>query len=430
MSATPEDHPVSAATAAAGERPAVSADERRLDDAFVMGTYGRLPVEFVSGHGVTLVDAAGNEYIDLLAGIGCASMGHANPAVAAALKEQVDRIWQVGNYYYVEHRGELAAALSGLLSTACDEGGHEVGSTGTHWKTFFANSGAEANEGALKLARRWGEQRLDGASVIVTARQSFHGRTLAMLAATGQEKFHASFRPLPEGFVSVPLNDIYALRERLERGGVCAVMLECVQGEGGVWNANYDYLRDVRELCDEKGVLLICDEVQTGFFRCGSPFCFQRSGIEPDVVSMAKGIADGFPMGAVAARAEVADLLGPGDHGSTFGGNALACAAGLACVHEMIDEQIGEHVLSVGRHLRHRLAAMDHVVEVRGHGLMRGAQLDVPVATAAVEEGLAEGLVLNHIGDSILRFLPPLVITRDEVDEACDRLARLIERLA
>ena len=409
---------------------AVNAEEKNLDDAFVMHTYGRLPVQFVSGHGATLVDAAGREYLDLLGGIGCSSLGHAHPAVVEALREQAGKIWQTGNYFYAENRGELASALSALLSTTTDEGGHEMGSTGTRWKTFFANSGAEANEGAIKLARRWGETNLDGASTIVTARKSFHGRTLATLAATGQEKFHKSFRPLPEGFVSVPLNDIYTLRERVERGGICAIMLECVQGEGGVWNANYDYLRDVRELCTEKGLLLIIDEVQTGFYRCGSPFCFQRSGIEPDVVAMAKGIADGFPMGAVAARAEVADLLQPGDHGSTFGGNPLACAVGLACVNALSEGETGEHVLSVGRHLRHRLTALPHVSEVRGHGLMRGAQLDVPIATQVVEEGLAEGLVMNHVGDSILRFLPPLVITVAQVDEACDRLEALINRLA
>ena len=409
---------------------AVVAEDRQLDDAFVMHTYGRLPVEFVSGHGATLVDAAGREYIDLLGGIGCSSLGHAHPAVVDALREQAGKLWQTSNYFYAENRGELAASLSALLSTTTDEGGHEMGSTGTHWKTFFANSGAEANEGAIKLARRWGEVKLGGADIIVTARQSFHGRTLATLAATGQDKFHRSFRPLPEGFVTVSLNDIYALRERVERGGICAIMLECVQGEGGVWNANYDYLRDVRELCTEKGILLICDEVQTGFYRCGSPFCYQRSGIEPDVVAMAKGIADGFPMGAVAARAEVADLMAPGDHGSTFGGNPLACAVGLACVTTLVDEEMGEHVLSVGRHLRHRLTAMDHVTEVRGHGLMRGVQLDAPIAARVVEEGLAEGLVLNHIGDFILRLLPPLVITREQVDEACDRLEALIKRLA
>ena len=409
---------------------AVVAEDRQLDDAFVMHTYGRLPVEFVSGHGATLVDAAGREYIDLLGGIGCSSLGHAHPAVVDALREQAGKLWQTSNYFYAENRGELAASLSALLSTTTDEGGHEMGSTGTHWKTFFANSGAEANEGAIKLARRWGEVKLGGADIIVTARQSFHGRTLATLAATGQDKFHRSFRPLPEGFVTVSLNDIYALRERVERGGICAIMLECVQGEGGVWNANYDYLQDVRELCDEKGVLLICDEVQTGFFRCGSPFCYQRSGIEPDVVSMAKGIAGGFPMGAVAARAEVADLMAPGDHGSTFGGNPLACAAALATLRAFDDAEIGEHVLSVGRHLRHRLTAMAHVTEVRGHGLMRGAQLDAPIAARVVEEALAEGLVLNHVGNFILRMLPPLVITREEVDEACDRLEAVIKRLS
>ena len=402
----------------------------KADSAYIMPTYSRYPVEFVSGHDATLVDSAGREYIDLLGGIGCASLGHCNPRVKQAIADQLDRVWQTSNYFYDENRVHLAAAISTMLSTTTDEGGHEMGSTGTRWKTFFANSGAEANEGAIKLARRWGEKNLDGASLIVTARQSFHGRTLATLAATGQERFHESFRPMPAGFSSMPLNDIYALREAVASGGVCAVMLECVQGEGGVWNANYDYLRDVRELCSESGILMICDEVQTGFFRCGSPFCYQRSQVEPDVVSMAKGIADGFPMGAVAARAEVADLLGPGEHGTTFGGNPLACAAGLACVRTLVEDEIGEHVLSVGRHLRHRLAAMGHVVEVRGHGLMRGAQLDAPVAARAVEEGLACGLVMNHIGDSILRFLPPLVITHEEVDEACDRLEALLARLA
>lgn len=413
----------------------VPAQVVRADDAYVMHTYGRLPVEIVSGHGATLVDSEGKEYIDCLGGIGCASLGHANPDVAGAVAAQLMKVWQVGNYFYIENRNELAASLSRLLNTLTDEGGHIVGSTGTRWKTFFANSGGEANEGALKLARRWGEKKLNGASGIVTARKSFHGRTLATLAATGQDKFHKSFGPMPAGFDAVPLNDIDALREAVEHpseatGPVCAVMLECVQGEGGVWNADYDYLRDVRDLCSDKHILLICDEVQTGFFRCGSPFCYQRSGIEPDIVSMAKGIADGFPMGAVAARNNVADLMGPGDHGSTFGGNALACAAGRKTVELLVENDMGEHVLSVGRHLRHRLTAMHHVVDVRGHGLMRGAQLDVPIANELVTEGLREGLILNHIGDSILRFLPPLVISRAEVDEACDRLEALIDSLA
>ena len=403
---------------------------KALDDTYVMNTYGRLPVEFVRGSGAELADSAGKTYLDFLGGIGAASLGHANPVVARAVKDQLDRVWQVGNFFYVENRGELAQALSELLSTTTDEVGHPTGSTGSTWKTFFSNSGAESNEGAIKVARRWGERKLDGAATIVTARKSFHGRTLATLAATGQDVFHKSFRPLPEGFCSVPLNDLAALDQALGSTSACAVMLECVQGEGGVWPADPDYLRGVRELCDSHGVLLVIDEVQTGFFRCGAPFSYQLAGIEPDVVSMAKGIGGGFPMGAVAAREKCADLLAPGDHGSTFGGNALAAAAGRATLQQMAELDIGEHVIEVGAHLAERLAKLPHVSEVRGHGLMRGAQLDVPIATPIVERGLERGLVLNHIGDSILRFLPPLVITSEQVDAAMDELERLIGQMA
>ena len=406
------------------------AEAKALDDAYVMHTYGRLPVEFVSGSGAELVDDTGKVYLDFLAGIGCASLGHADPVVAEAIREQLGRVWQVGNYYYVEHRGELARALSELLSSITDEEGHRLGSTGTTWKTFFANSGAEANEGALKVARRWGERELGGASGVVSARQSFHGRTLATLAATGQDVFHKSFGPLPAGFQSVPLNDLAALEAAVDEGGICAIMLECVQGEGGVWPAELDYLRDVRALCDERRLMLVIDEVQTGFFRCGAPFSYQLAGIEPDVVSMAKGIATGFPMGAVAARAELADLMVPGDHGSTFGGNALAVAAGLATVTELVQREMGEHVIATGQHLAARLSALPHVSEVRGRGLMRGAQLDVPIANELVSEGLEAGLVLNHIGDSILRFLPPLVVSEAQIDTMADRLEGLINKLA
>lgn len=407
----------------------------QLDDTYVMHTYGRLPAEFVEGHGAELFDVDGRRYLDFLGGIGSVSMGHANPAVAEALAKQVGSVWQVGNYFYVENRGELAHMLSELLSKTTDESGHVTGSTGTVWKSFFSNSGAESNEGALKVARRWGEKKLDGASGIVTARQSFHGRTLATLSATGQDVFHKSFGPLPAGFVSVPLNDEQALLDAIDNpseatGPVCAVMLECVQGEGGVWPATMEYLRFVRDLCTKRGLVLIIDEVQTGFFRCGAPFSYQLAGIEPDVVSMAKGIACGFPMGAVAARAELADLMVPGDHGSTFGGNALAAAAGRATVQAMLDEGIGEHVIATGAHLAERLAGLPHVVEVRGHGLMRGAQLDVPIATPLVDRGLQAGLVLNHIGDSILRFLPPLVVSEAQIDEMADCLAKLIDELA
>ena len=412
-----------------------------LDERFVIHTYGRLPVEFVEGKGAVLVDAAGNEYIDFLAGIGAVSLGHAHPTLVAALKEQAGRLWQVSNYYHDANRGQLAECLSEMLSTTTDETGVTTGSTGTVWRTFFANSGAEANEGAIKLARRWGEKKLNGATGIVSARKSFHGRTLATLSATGQDVFHQSFHPLPQGFCSVPLNDFDALVAVLDEppaecGPVCAVLLECIQGEGGVWPADLDYLRSVANMCHERKVMLVIDEVQTGFCRTGAPFSYQRAGIEPDIVSMAKGIAGGFPMGAVAARDEVAALLVPGDHGSTFGGNALAMAVGLACAQTLMQEHVADYARETGDYLAQRLATIPHVTEVRGAGLMRGAQLDMPIATPLVEQGLRltergrRGLVLNHVGDSILRFLPPLVISDEQIDEMVDSLAFLVGELA
>lgn len=406
------------------------------DDAtYLMHTYARLPVEIVDGEGCVLTDSEGRHYLDFLGGIGCVSLGHCNPAVTRALHEQVDKVWQVGNYFYVENRNELAHHLSDLLSTTTDEMGHATGTTGTTWRTFFANSGAEANEGAIKVARKWGSTHHDGATGILAVRNGFHGRTLATLAATGQEPLQRAFRPMPAGFDYVGLNDLAELEDRLahpsdQTGPVCAVMLECVQGEGGVWPATYDYLRGVASLCERYGALLIVDEVQTGFYRCGAPFSYQLAGIEPDIVSMAKGIGGGFPMGAVAARATVADVMQPGDHGSTFGGNALASAVGRAVLEQFAATNIGEHVISTGEHLAKGLSGLPHVVEVRGHGLMRGAQFDIPIAGKAVDEGLKDGLILNHIGDSILRFLPPLVVTDDQVDQMIERLASIIDRLA
>ncbi len=406
-----------------------------LDSAYVVPTFSRYGVEFVKGDGAVLVDSAGKRYLDFLAGIGVVSLGHRHPAVASALHDQIDRVWQTSNYFHEEHRGELAKAVAQLLATTTDGLGHVTGSTGTDWKVFFSNSGAESNEGAFKFARRWGEVKLGGASGIISAKKSFHGRTLATLAATGQDKFHQSFGPYPPGFSSVALNDIDALVAAVDGAGdgadaICGIVLECVQGEGGVWPADFDYLRQVRELCDDRGIALIVDEVQTGFFRTGAPFSYQLAGIEADIVSMAKGIADGFPMGAVAARAEIADLMKPGDHGSTFGGNALAAAAGRATVEALVSEDIGEHVIAAGKHLSRRLEALPHVTEVRGRGLLRGAQFDVSIANELVEKGLEAGLVLNHIGDSILRFLPPLVVSYEQIDTMAERLEAIIDTLA
>lgn len=405
------------------------------DERYLMHSYARLPVKFVRGSGCVLTDSEGRDYLDFLGGIGVVCLGHCHPRLVDALRGQAERLWQVGNYFHVENRSELAAALSRLLGATTDEEGHVTGSTGQTWRTFFANSGAEANEGAIKLARRWGERRLGGATGIVTAKRSFHGRTLATLAATGQDVFHKSFAPMPAGFMSAELNDLAALEEAIARpeagcGPVCAIMLECVQGEGGVWPADPEYLQGAARLCEERGLVLIVDEVQTGVFRCGAPFSYQLAGIVPDIVSMAKGIAGGFPMGAFSAHGKVADLLGPGDHGSTFGGNPLACAVGRATMETLVAEGIGEHVIEVGAQLAERLAALPHVTEVRGRGLMRGAQLDAPMARSLVEQGLHAGLVLNCVGDSTLRFLPPLVVTTGQVDAMAERLAKLMGQVA
>lgn len=414
----------------------VDAIVAQADDDFLMHTYGRLPVEFVSGHGTVLTDATGRNYLDFLGGIGSVSLGHCHPTIVAALKNQADKLWQVGNYFYIQNRNELACDVAELLSSTTDQKGHVNGSTGSAWKLFFANSGAEANEGAIKVARKWGEKNLGGATGIITAKRSFHGRTLATLSATGQAVFHKTFLPMPAGFDAVALNDLDALQQMIEHPtdqlgkGACAVMLECVQGEGGVWPASFEFLRGAEQLCHDHNLLLIVDEVQTGFFRCGAPFAYQLAGIEPDVVSMAKGIGGGFPMGAFAGRGEAGELLQPGEHGSTFGGNALAAAVGRATVETLINEGIGEHVIATGDVLAQSLEKLPHVTEVRGYGLMRGAQLDAPVASDAVDMGLEEGLVLNHIGDSILRFLPPLVVSDSQVEQMAAKLEDILVNLA
>jgi acetylornithine aminotransferase len=397
--------------------------EQRLEQDYLLATYGRKPVEFVRGAGMRLYDDQGQEYLDFLAGIGAVSVGHANARVAAAIQEQAAKLLHVGNYFYVEGRGELAERLSALLGKA-------------QWRSFFANSGTEAIEGALKLARSYGARHLAGASSVISAERSFHGRTLAALAATGQPAKQASFQPLPSGFLHVPLNDIRALTEALDgqssgetsapADAICAVLLEVIQGEGGVWPCDEDYLRAVRELTAERGVLLIIDEIQTGFFRTGKAFAFQHAGIEPDIVTLAKGIANGVPMGVLCAREPAAACFAPGDHGSTFGGSPLAIAAANATLEELAAEGFAKQVKTVGAYLATKLAQLPGVTEVRGLGLMRGAQLALPIAPALVDAALEQGLVLNAIGENILRFLPPLCCTTKDVDILIARLKGLL----
>ena len=385
-------------------------EQQELDSEYLMQTFVRKPVEFVRGAGARLYDDDGKEYRDFLAGIGVCSVGHNNPKVVAAIKEQANKLIHVSNYYYIEHRGELAKRINDMLAVM----------TGSKWRVFFANSGAEANEGAIKTVRRWGKEHAGGAGGIITAVKSFHGRTLATLAATGQDSKQDPFAPLPSGFAHVPLNDIAALEEAVhtEIDGTkpVALMLEPIQGESGVWPCTREYLQAARKLTSENNMLLIFDEVQTGFCRTGDYFAFQTFGVEPDIVSMAKGIADGVPMGAFAAKEDVAAVMKPGMHGSTFGGSNLACAASDATTQVMCEPGFLEHVREVGAYLREQLASLPFVVEVRGEGLMVGVSLDKPVASALVMAALEAGFVLNAPAADILRFLPPLIITKEDVD--------------
>ncbi len=388
-----------------------------LDTQYVMHTFGdRKRALFVEGEGMVLRDADGKEYLDFLSGIGVVSVGHSHPALVAAVQGQAARLMHVSNHFHIEHRGPLAERLCGLLSQG----------NGDSWKVFFSNTGAESNEGAMKLARRYGRLHLDGAGGIITAKKSFHGRTLATLAATGQDAKQDPFAPLPAGFLHVEFNDIAALEAAVnsEIDGMApvAVMLECIQGEAGVWPCTPEYLAAARALTAERGMLLIVDEVQTGMFRCGQPFAFQHFGITPDVVTMAKGIGGGFPMGAFAARGELADILAPGQHGSTFGGGPLACAASMAVLDVLCADGFAAHVQEMGEYLRGQLATLPFVTEVRGAGLMCGASLEAEVAPKMVEAGLEAGFVLNAPAANILRFLPPLVVEKTHINALIDAL--------
>jgi predicted acetylornithine/succinylornithine family transaminase len=386
------------------------------DAKFHMRTYARKPVLFVRGEGMRLFDDEGREYLDFVSGIGAVNLGHSHPAVVAAVSEQIGRLTHVSNLYYVEHRDEAAADIVALFG-----GGAKV---------FFCNSGTEATEGAIKLARRWGGE-VDGAPRhnIITALRSFHGRTLAALAATGQPGKQEAFSPLPGGFSHVPLNDIAALEAAVDQH-TCAVMLEPIQGEGGVYPCDPEYLRAVRALCDQRGLLLIFDEVQTGFYRTGPAFAWQAFGVRPDIMCLAKSMANGLPAGAVVATDTVAEAFKPGDHGSTFGGGPVVMAAARASMAALAAEDLGANAVAAGEYLRGRLHALaadtGAVADIRGAGLMNALEFAEPIAARVAEMGLTRGLVLNNIGPNILRILPPLVCGRTEIDTLVDILYEVI----
>jgi acetylornithine/N-succinyldiaminopimelate aminotransferase len=384
-----------------------------LDADNVMQTYGRLPVAFVRGEGTKLWDSEGKEYLDFLTGLAVTSLGHAHPEVAAAIADQARTLLHVSNLYYNDVQPQVAARLNVLLG-----GGGLV---------FFCNSGAEANECAIKLARRHG-QRNGGPDRfhVISAYGSFHGRTLTTLAATGQPQKQETFQPLPEGFRQVAFDDLDALAAVMD-DRVAAVLLEAVQGEGGVNPASSEYLHGVRELCDEREALLIIDEVQTGLGRTGRWFGFEHSGVRPDVVTMAKALGNGVPIGACWARADVAAAFAPGDHATTFGGQPLAARAALAVLDVMERERVPERAARAGTRLVESLAKVDGVAEVRGAGLLIAAELAPGLdAKDVAQKCLERGLVVNAVTPTALRFAPPLLVSDAEIDDAVARVAEAL----
>lgn len=377
---------------------------RELTDRYLMTTYRRIPVAFAFGEGVRLTDLEGKQYLDFIAGIAVSSLGHNHPALVSAVTEQAARVLHVSNLYLVPEQAALARWL--VEHSACD-------------RVFFCNSGAEANETAIKLVRKYWRARGASRREIIVAQGSFHGRTLAALAATAQPKYQQDFHPLPPGFVTVPFNDIGALRGAIT-DDTAAVMLEVVQGEGGYHFAAPEYLSGVRALCNEHGLLLVLDEIQTGVGRTGRWFAYEHFGITPDVVTLAKGLGGGVPIGAVLAT-EAASAFVPGDHGSTFGGNPLACSAAFAVVQTIEREHLLENAAQVGLYFRSRLqqlaARHPAVTDVRGLGLMIAVDLAVE-AGPVVEACRDGGLLINAVQPKTLRIIPPLIVSTADVDEA------------
>lgn len=376
------------------------------DIAPLMPTYAPSDVTFVRGEGSWLYDTDGKAYLDFLNGLAVTSLGHAHPAVAAAVCDAANTLLHTSNLYRTVPGPKVAAKLDGLL--------------GGGGKVFFTNSGAESNECALKLARRWAGH---GRHVVVSAFGSFHGRTLATLHATGQPEKHEAFQPLPDGFRHVAWADVDALQAALDPT-VAAVLLEPVQGEGGVHPATAEYFQAVRQLCDERNLLFMVDEVQTGLGRTGSWFAHQALGIRPDVVTLAKALGNGVPIGACWARSEVADSFRPGDHGTTYGGQPFAASAALAVLETMEAEDVPARATRAGGRLTAGLLALDGIDAVRGSGLLLGAELAPGIDSKAVAAAaLAAGLIVNPVTPTALRFAPSLLVTDDEVAQALDLLA-------
>ena len=392
------------------------ADWKKLEKKYMMDTFKRLPVTIVRGQGARAWDEDGREYLDFIGGLAVNVLGHSHPAVVKAVSKQARELIQTSNLVYTVPQVKLAQLL--VENSPMD-------------KVFFCNSGAEACEGAVKLARRYGMIHRKGAWEVITATKSFHGRTLAMTAATGQPKFQDPYEPLPEGFVNVAYDDIAAIKKATTEK-TCAVMMEPIQGEGGVNVPSDDYLKKIRAWCDKAGILFILDEIQTGIGRTGTLFACEQYGVEPDIMTLAKGLGGGVAIGAFMAR-DKASVFEKGEHGSTFGGNPLACAAGYATLSYMLKNGVVENCAHVGAYLTKSINGLKKksplVVGVRGRGLLQAMELSREAAADVVLECAKEGLLLNAVTPSAVRFMPPLIITEDDVDEAMAIVKRVLARM-
>jgi len=386
-----------------------------LSEKYVANTYARYPVLLVRGKGTRVWDLEGEEYLDFVSGLSVCNLGHCHPKVVKAIQDQAEKLIHVSNFYYIEPQIQLASLL-------CK---HSFAD-----KVFFCNSGAEANEGAFKLARKYAKEKMGKDRYeIITMERSFHGRTLATLTATGQEKFHKGYEPLMPGFKYVPFNDIGAVKNAID-SKTCAVMLEPIQGEGGVNCPSEGYLKVLREICGEKGLLLIFDEVQVGMGRTGKLFAYEHDGVEPDMLTLAKSLAGGVPIGALLIKKGIADSFKPGDHASTFGGNPLATAAGVAALTTILEEGMLENCQKMGDYFISQLEEIKKkfpfVKEVRGKGLILGMELKID-GSSIVKEMLKKKILINCTMGNVLRFLPPLIVTREEVDHVVKALEEVFK---
>ena len=386
-----------------------------LNNQYLCQTYARYPVAFVRGEGCKLWDAEGKEYLDLFSSLAVMNLGQCHPAVVKAVQEQVATLTHISNLHHTVPQARLAELL-------CKNSFGD--------KVFFCNSGAEANEASIKLARKYGVDKRDGRYEIITVLGSFHGRTMATIAATGQEKVRQGFGPVLEGFRYVAYDDLAAMEAAVSEKTI-AILVEPILGEGGVVIPQPGYLKGVRDICDRHGLLLIADEVQVGIGRTGTLFAYEHTGIEPDIMPLAKALGGGIPVGAMVARAEVAESLSLGSHGSTFGGNAVACAAGVAVIETLLNDGVLENCQKMGAYFLSKLHALkdkfSFITEVRGQGLILGAELDRDGAGIAAS-CLEEGLLINCAAGKVLRFIPPLIVTKDEIEQGMDILEKVLAR--